>query len=95
MLSNGCSFLICFPLIRYSQAQGEVIKVLSQQLLQTAAGSEDGSITIDDFNNALRNITIVRTRSSHKAKAAEGPQDACHSFPSPPLFFSRLSKSFH
>ncbi|ELR15770.1 uncharacterized protein ACA1_311340, partial [Acanthamoeba castellanii str. Neff] len=42
-----------------SQAHTEVIKVLSHQLLQAASHSDDGHITIDDFLNTLRNISIA------------------------------------
>lgn len=43
----------------HGQAHTEVIKVLSHQLLQAASHSDDGHITIDDFLNTLRNISIA------------------------------------
>ncbi len=60
-----------------------MIKVLSHQLLQAASQSDDGHITIDDFLNTLRNISIVRSRSL--AFSRSPCRHAQHT--TPPVFF--------
>lgn len=64
--------------------------MLSHQLLQAASQSDDGHITIDDFLNILRNISIVRSRPHFLASPCRHAKDKAPTLSTPrssPVFF--------
>lgn len=62
-----------------SEAKQELITVLTSQLQQMASHSDDGSISYDDFLNALRNLSIVRHNSHFITIATSNVSDGSQS----------------